>query len=123
MGNRVFGCDDCQLVCPWNRYASAGDPEFRPRNELDKKQLIDLFQWSEKEFLEKTEGSPLRRAGYTKFLENLAIGLGNSEEKISQKLGLLNEKIGAHGPILDEHIQWAIKTLNDRVSENVSYNV
>ena len=123
MGNRVFGCDDCQLVCPWNRYASAGDPEFRPRNELDKKQLIDLFQWSEKEFLEKTEGSPLRRAGYAKFLENLAIGLGNSEEKISQTLGLLTEKIGAHGPILDEHIQWAIKTLNDRASENVSYNV
>ena len=123
MGNRVFGCDDCQLVCPWNRYASVGDPEFRPRNELDKRQLIDLFQWSEKEFLEKTEGSPLRRAGYVKFLENLAIGLGNSEDRSSQTLALLNEKVGAHGPVLDEHILWAIKTLNNRASESVSYNV
>ena len=97
--------------------------EFRPRNELDKKQLIDLFQWSEKEFLEKTKGSPLRRAGYVKFLENLAIGLGNSEEKISQTLSLLNEKLGAHGPTLDEHIKWAVKNLNNRASENVSYSI
>jgi epoxyqueuosine reductase len=123
MGNRVFGCDDCQLVCPWNKYASVGDPDFRPRNELDKRQLIDLFQWSEEEFLEKTKGSPLRRAGYVKFLENLAIGLGNSEENISQTLSLLNGKLGAYGPTLDEHIQWAVKNLNDRASGNVSCSI
>ena len=118
MGNRVFGCDDCQLVCPWNRYAAVGDPAFHPRHALDRQPLCELFGWTEKEFLMKTEGSPLRRAGYFKFLENLAIGLGNSHSNIEQVIHTLESKLGQHGPTLDEHIQWAIAALNRRASEN-----
>jgi len=118
MGNRVFGCDDCQLVCPWNRYASVGDPAFAPRHALDNQSLIDLFQWSEEEFLLKTEGSPLRRAGFVKFLENIAIGLGNSVSQTSQAIEILSLKRGIHGAVLDEHIDWAISRLMSRALEN-----
>jgi epoxyqueuosine reductase len=118
MGNRVFGCDDCQLVCPWNRYASVGDPAFAPRHALDNQSLIDLFQWSEEEFLLKTEGSPLRRAGFVKFLENIAIGLGNSVSHTSQAIEILSLKRGIHGAVLDEHIDWAISHLRSRALEN-----
>jgi len=118
MGNRVFGCDDCQLVCPWNRYASVGDPAFAPRHALDDQSLIDLFQWSEEEFLLKTEGNPLRRAGYVKFLENIAIGLGNSASHIGKTIEILELKHGMHGAVLDEHIDWAVSRLRNQTSES-----
>ncbi|MGB2332878.1 MAG: tRNA epoxyqueuosine(34) reductase QueG, partial [Litorivicinaceae bacterium] len=118
MGNRVFGCDDCQLFCPWNRYASVGDPAFAPRHALDDQSLIDLFQWSEEEFLLKTEGNPLRRAGYVKFLENIAIGLGNSASHIGKTIEILELKNGMHGVVLDEHIDWAVSRLRNQASES-----
>jgi epoxyqueuosine reductase len=102
------------LVCPWNRYASVGDPAFAPRHALDNQSLIDLFQWSEEEFLLKTEGSPLRRAGFVKFLENIAIGLGNSVSHTAQAIEILSLKRGMHGAVLDEHIDWAISRLKSR---------
>ena len=111
MGNRVFGCDDCQLVCPWNRYANIGDPAFKPKHQLDDQTLVDLFRWSKSEFDEKTQGSPLRRAGYVKFLENLAIGLGNGSSTTAT-LEVLSFRLGQHGDTLDEHIKWAISALN-----------
>jgi len=123
IGNRIFGCDDCQLVCPWNRYAAVGDPAFQPRHALDQQNLIDLFQWSESEFLDKTEGSPLRRAGYVKFLENLAIGLGNSQSQTKLTIGVLTSQLGRHGATLDDHINWAIAVLQTRASENESDSV
>lgn len=108
IGNRVFGCDDCQLICPWNRYAKLTTvADFEPRNNLDNSSLLELWQWREEEFLQYTQGSPLRRTGYLNFLRNIAIGLGNanaSEETIKQ----LNSKLNAHNVILDEHIHWAI---------------
>ena len=110
IGNRIFGCDDCQLVCPWNRYAKAGDPEFVPRHGLDKVKLVELFEWSEEKFAKLTEGSPLRRAGYTKFLENVAIGLGNSEPT-ENSFKVLHARIGQYGDTLDDHICWALKRL------------
>ena len=118
MGNRVFGCDDCQLVCPWNRYATVGDPAFAPRYALDNQSLIDLFQWTEEEFLLKTEGNPLRRAGYVKFLENIAIGLGNSASHRTKTIEILEFKHGMHGAVLDEHIDWAVSRLRNRASES-----
>lgn len=108
IGNRVFGCDDCQLICPWNRYANITPVEdFTPRNDLDKSSLLDLWQWQEADFMKNTQGSPLRRTGYVNFLRNIAIGLGNapaSQEVIEQ----LQSKLGLHSEMLDEHINWAL---------------
>ena len=78
MGNRVFGCDDCQLFCPWNRYASISrEGDFTPRHDLDQAELLTLFEWSEAEFLTYTEGSAIRRASYQQWQRNLAVALGN----------------------------------------------
>jgi epoxyqueuosine reductase len=115
MGNRVFGCDDCQLVCPWNRYAAVGDPAFMPRHQLDNRPLLELFLWDEATFLEATEGSPIRRAGYIKFLENLAIGLGNGTPR-PDVMQALNQRLGQFGDVLDTHIQWALTQLNQQPS-------
>lgn len=108
IGNRVFGCDDCQLVCPWNRYAQPNaETDFKPRHGLENNELIKLFQWSEKEFLEKTEGSAIRRTGYQGWLRNLAIGLGNSSGDNSVVQALEAGK--GHSDLVDEHIDWAIQ--------------
>lgn len=111
MGNRVFGCDDCQLVCPWNRYANAGDPAFAARHQLDHQSLLALFLWDEADFLQATEGSPIRRAGYVKFLENLAIGLGNGTPT-AEVVVALHQRLGQFGDTLDTHIRWALKQLD-----------
>ncbi|MDP6652601.1 MAG: tRNA epoxyqueuosine(34) reductase QueG, partial [Gammaproteobacteria bacterium] len=80
MGNRIFGCDDCQLVCPWNKFTHVTKEEdFTPRHSLDDVGLVELFQWSEQEFLEKTAGSPIRRIGYECWLRNIAVALGNAD--------------------------------------------
>lgn len=108
MGNRVFGCDDCQLICPWNRYAKVSPiDDFHARHQLDESLLTELWQWTEAEFLERTQGSPIRRTGYVNFLRNLSIGIGNalySEHNIQ----LLKQRLGEHNDMLDEHINWAI---------------
>ena len=113
MGNRVFGCDDCQIICPWNRYANLSmEADFSPRHNLDNAELLTLFQWNEEEFLSKTEGSPIRRIGYQRWLRNLAIGLGNAEGS-SYILELLEKKTtDSSVPVSDlakEHIDWAIE--------------
>ena len=108
IGNRIFGCDDCQLICPWNRYANLTPVEdFAPRHRLDSSSLLELWQWQEAEFMEKTEGSPLRRTGYVNFLRNIAIGLGNASGS-QEVIEALQSKIGLHNDMLDEHINWAI---------------
>ena len=108
IGNRIFGCDDCQLICPWNRYANLTPVEdFEPRHRLDSSSLLELWRWQEAEFMKKTEGSPLRRTGYVNFLRNIAIGLGNSSGN-KEVIEALQEKLGVHGLMLDEHINWAI---------------
>ena len=118
IGNRVFGCDDCQLICPWNRYAQLTDvDDFAPRHNLDDSSLLELWQWTQETFLNNTQGSPLRRTGYLNFLRNIAIGLGNanpSQEIIHQ----LQSKLGLHNAILDEHIQWALDEQQYKVAHS-----
>lgn len=108
IGNRVFGCDDCQIVCPWNRFARPSEQgDFRPRHQLDSAELASLFRWSEEEFLSRTEGSPLRRAGYERWLRNLAVGLGNAPSSIAviEALELRREH---PSELVREHVRWAL---------------
>jgi epoxyqueuosine reductase len=109
VGNRVFGCDDCQLACPWNRFAvSSDDDDFRPRHGLDAPRLADLFRWSETEFLEKTRGSAIRRAGYEGWLRNLAVALGNARTS-PQVTSALKSRLDFPSSIVREHVSWALR--------------
>ena len=108
IGNRVFGCDDCQLICPWNRYAKLAQiDDFDARNGLNQITLLELWQWSEEQFLTLTQGSPIRRTGYVSFLRNVAIALGNAAAS-QIVVQALQKRLGTQGEILDEHIIWAI---------------
>lgn len=108
LGNRVFGCDDCQLICPWNKFARPTDEDaFKPRHHLDAPQLVDLFLWSEEEFLKKTEGSAIRRLGHERWLRNLAVALGNAprDERIIQAL---RARLEYPSELVGEHVEWAL---------------
>jgi len=109
IGNRVFGCDDCQLVCPWNRFSTETRiDEFSHQNKLDSPTLISLFSWSEKEFKENTKNTPINRISYFQWLRNISIGLGNSEKNTKTLRVLKEKKAGSNNKILIEHIDWAI---------------
>ncbi|MFP5383109.1 MAG: tRNA epoxyqueuosine(34) reductase QueG [Gammaproteobacteria bacterium] len=108
IGNRVFGCDDCQLVCPWNRYAKVTqEGDFHARHGLDRISLVELFGWDEATFLARTEGSALRRAGYELFLRNVAVGLGNAPHSPE---GITALRRREHDPsaLVREHVAWAL---------------
>tara|TARA_R110002110_G_scaffold21125_1_gene84248 strand:+ start:149 stop:1279 length:1131 start_codon:yes stop_codon:yes gene_type:complete len=115
IGNRVFGCDDCQLVCPWNRYSNfSKEDDFTPRHGLDSIELAELFGWDEPTFLKKTEGSPIRRTGYQGWLRNLAIGLGNSGgegEGGAAMIQVLQQRSSDPSELVREHVRWAIDQL------------
>ena len=114
MGNRVFGCDDCQLVCPWNRFAKATDEnDFHPRHQLDSQDLLALFLWDETTFLSNTEGSAIRRIGYERWLRNLAVGLGNAPYSAAI-VDALTQRLHQHSELVDEHAQWAIDQQNQK---------
>ncbi|WP_314409812.1 tRNA epoxyqueuosine(34) reductase QueG [Pseudomonas kuykendallii] len=109
IGNRVFGCDDCQIVCPWNRFARPTEQaDFQPRHGLDNAELAELFRWSEEEFLGRTEGSPLRRAGYERWLRNLAVGLGNAPTTIPV-IEALQARRDYPSELVREHVSWALQ--------------
>ena len=115
IGNRIFGCDDCQLVCPWNKFAKRHDePDFKARNQLDTASLLDLFAWTEQEFLERTEGSAIRRTGYINWLRNLAIAIGNDQAN-PENISALNEKTHHQDEIVREHAQWGLLQLQARL--------
>ncbi len=108
MGNRIFGCDDCMLFCPWDKFARyTGETDFSPRHELDSALLMKLFSWSEDDFLTNTQGSAIRRTGYDGWLRNIAVALGNAayDESI---IRLLEEKKHRVSTMVAEHIVWAI---------------
>ena len=108
IGNRIFGCDDCQLVCPWNKFARRTDePDFRARNGLDRASLAELFAWSEAEFLQRTEGSAIRRSGHARWLRNIAVALGNAPST-PEVLRALESRREAEDPVVREHVAWAL---------------
>ena len=108
MGNRVFGCDDCQLVCPWNKFAQAtAEDDFRPRHGLDAPALAELFAWDEATFLERTAGSPIRRVGYERWLRNLAVGLGNAPTSAAV-VEALRARRDHPSALVREHVEWAL---------------
>lgn len=109
MGNHIYGCDDCQQVCPWNRFASLTDEQdFIARHSLDTVNLIDVFMWSEEEFLSNTEGSAIRRIGYISWIRNIAIALGNAPFD-SAIMQALKQKAHHDSEIICEHVNWAIE--------------
>lgn len=140
MGNRIYGCDDCQLVCPWNKFAQlTRETDFLPRHQLDNQTLLELFLWTEDEFLEKTQGSAIRRIGYEHWQRNLAIGIGNalsvkqsknksvkqpihklvnltmkqseSASTYTNSIQVLREKRETSSEMVKEHIDWALKQI------------
>ena len=109
MGNRIFGCDDCQLVCPWNKFARlASEPDFAPRHALDGARLVELFAWSEDTFLARTEGMAIRRAGYQGWLRNVAVALGNAPHA-PEVVGALQARASHPSALVREHVAWALR--------------
>ena len=108
IGNRIYGCDDCQLVCPWNRFASVTqEPDFAPRHGLDQATLVELFAWTEVEFNDRLAGSPIRRIGHERWLRNMAVALGNSAPSAEAKAALLTRQ-DHPSALVREHVAWAL---------------
>ena len=111
MGNRIYGCDDCQLACPWNKFAQpALVPDFAPRADLVGQPLVALFAWTEEEFLRRTEGSPIRRIGHERWLRNIAVAIGNALARADDQAlrdGLLARR-DHPSPLVREHVEWAL---------------
>jgi len=108
IGNRIYGCDDCQLVCPWNKFArTASVPDFEPRNGLDAATLVELFAWTEADFNERLQGSPIRRIGHERWLRNIAVALGNAPKTVAVRAALA-ARAQDMSALVREHVEWAL---------------
>ena len=108
VGNRIYGCDDCQLVCPWNRFASVtAEPDYKPRGELLAPELIELFAWNESRFLSCFEGSAIRRIGHECWLRNIAVALGNAPPN-AEIIKALQQRLDDSSELVREHVRWAL---------------
>ena len=109
IGNRIYGCDDCQLACPWNKYARCSvEPDFQVRHGLDASSLLNLFAWEREEFLQRTEGMALRRAGYQGWLRNIAVALGNAPTSPGV-VAALRQRASDPSELVREHVHWALQ--------------
>ena len=108
LGNRIYGCDDCQLVCPWNKFAESSDEQdFKPRHGLADAELVTLFLWDEETFLHATEGSAIRRIGFERWLRNLAVALGNAPSS-PEVVAALRQRSDFPSTLVQEHVHWAL---------------
>ncbi|AJQ94384.1 tRNA epoxyqueuosine(34) reductase QueG [Gynuella sunshinyii] len=113
MGNRIYGCDDCQIVCPFTKFSQLTEElDYQSRHALDEPSLADLWHWNEQQFLDRMQGSPIRRIGYEKWTRNLAVAIGNSGEW--GWVDMLLQKLGEVSPMVDEHIDWAAGRLRQQ---------